>query len=73
MTLDSKKHAVDGLASIREACTFLSIGKSSLYQFMSRGEIPFVFVGSNRKIPRRPLLWSSQQRILEEKRITLTS
>jgi excisionase family DNA binding protein len=72
MTLDSKRHAVDGLASIKEACTFLSIGKSSLYQLMSRGEIPFVFVGSNRKIPRAALV-EFTQRILEEKRITLTS
>ena len=37
MTLDSKKHAVDGLASIREACVFLSIGKSSLYNLMKKG------------------------------------
>jgi len=72
MTIDPQRHAVDGLCSIREACAFLSIGKSSLYQLMSRGEIPFVFVGSNRKIPRAALV-EFTQRILEEKRITLTS
>jgi excisionase family DNA binding protein len=72
MTLDSKKHAVDGLASIREACVFLSIGKSSLYNLMKKGQLPFVFVGSNRRIPRKALV-EFTERILEERQISLSS
>ena len=72
MTLDSKRHAVDGLCSIQEACSFLSLGKSSVYQLMSRGEIPFVFVGANRRIPRKALV-DFTERILEQKQISLSS
>ena len=72
MTLDSKRHAVDGLCSIREACAFLSIGKSSLYNLMKKGQLPFVFVGSNRRIPRKALV-EFTERILEAKQISLSS
>lgn len=72
MTLDSKRHAVEGLCSVREACEFLSIGKSSLYNLMKKGELPFVFVGSNRRIPRKALV-EFAERILEARQISLSS
>ena len=72
MTLDSKRHAVEGLCSVREACEFLSIGKSSLYNLMKKGQLPFVFVGSNRRIPRKALV-EFTERILEERQISLSS
>lgn len=72
MTLDSKRHAVEGLCSVREACEFLSIGKSSLYNLMKKGELPFVFVGSNRRIPRKALV-EFTERILEARQISLSS
>jgi excisionase family DNA binding protein len=72
VTLDSKRHAVEGLCSVREACEFLSIGKSSLYNLMKKGQLPFVFVGSNRRIPRKALV-EFTERILEERQISLSS
>lgn len=72
MTIDPQRHAVDGLCSIREACVFLSIGKSSLYNLMKKGELPFVFVGSNRRIPRKALV-EFTERVLEERQISLSS
>jgi excisionase family DNA binding protein len=72
MTIDPKKHAVEGLCSIKEACKFLSLGKSSLYVLMSKGKIPFVYIGSNRKIPRVALVEFTEQ-VLEEKQYSLSS
>ncbi|WP_461371595.1 helix-turn-helix domain-containing protein [Candidatus Darwinibacter acetoxidans] len=51
---------------------FLSIGKSSLYNLMKKGELPFVFVGSNRRIPRKALV-EFTERVLEERQISLSS
>ena len=72
MTIDPQRHSVDGLASIKEACMFLSLGKSSLYQLMGKGDVPFVFVGSNRRIPRKALVDFTES-ILEQKQISLSS
>ncbi|NMB01439.1 MAG: DNA-binding protein [Firmicutes bacterium] len=51
---------------------FLSLGKSSLYQLMGKGDVPFVFVGSNRRIPRKALVDFTES-ILEQKQISLSS
>ncbi len=72
MTLDSKRHAVEGLCSVREACEFLSIGKSSLYSLMQKGDVPFCFVGKNRRIPRKALI-EFTERVLEKGQISLSS
>lgn len=55
MILDPKGHAEQGLCSIREAGAFLSIGKSSICQLMSQGQIPF-YLGSRRLISRAALV-----------------
>jgi len=72
MKLDSKKYAVEGLCSVREACGFLSIGKSSLYSLMQKGEVPFCYMGKNRRIPRKALV-EFTERVLEEGQISLSS
>jgi len=49
----------DGLASVAEACDFLSISRTSLYKMMDAGELKFV------KLPglsARRIAW----RVLEE-------
>jgi excisionase family DNA binding protein len=71
MTLDHEHLAQEGLCSIQEACEFLSIKKSSLYNLMKRGELPFVFVGSNRRIPRRALI-EFTEKILKEGTVSLS-
>jgi excisionase family DNA binding protein len=45
----------DGLASIREAEEFLSVGRSTLYKLMDSGELRFAKVGKCRRIPWRAL------------------
>ncbi|MGI6626709.1 MAG: helix-turn-helix domain-containing protein [Limnochordia bacterium] len=71
-TIDPQRHAVEGLCSIKEACEFLSVGKSSIYNLMNMGKIPFVFVGSNRRIPRAALVQFTEQ-VLEQKQVSLSS
>ncbi|NMB01441.1 MAG: helix-turn-helix domain-containing protein [Firmicutes bacterium] len=63
---------MEGLCSVKEACAFLSIGKSSLYNLMRKGRLPFIYIGSNRKIPRVALI-EFTERALEEGRASLSS
>lgn len=46
----------DGLLSVEEACAFLSVGRSTLYELMDRGELPFTKIGRSRRIPRRAVV-----------------
>ena len=55
-TSDSAGLVSDGLLSVNQASTFLSISRSTLYAIMDRGELPFVKLGRSRRIPRRALV-----------------
>ena len=46
----------DGLVTVSEAASFLSLSRSTLYTLMDRGDIPFVKLGRSRRIPRRALI-----------------
>ena len=46
----------DGLMTTAEACTFLRIGKTKLYEMMVLGELPSTMIGSQRRIPRSAVL-----------------
>ena len=46
----------DGLMTVSEAAGFLHLSRSSVYQLMDRGELPFVKLGRSRRIPRRALV-----------------
>lgn len=45
----------DGTADVNEACQFLSIGRSRLYELMTRGDVAYLKVGARRLIPREEL------------------
>jgi excisionase family DNA binding protein len=45
----------DGLLTIAEACAFLRIGRTALYEILSSGLLPSVKIGRSRRIPRRAL------------------
>lgn len=40
-----------GLATIKEACSFLRVSRASLYRAMDRQSLAYVVVGSVRRIP----------------------
>ena len=45
----------EGLVSVREAAGFLGLGKSTVYELMDRGQLPFVRLGRARRVPRKAL------------------
>lgn len=46
----------DGLMTTAEVCTFLKIGRTKIYDLMTRGELPSTMIGSQRRIPRRAVI-----------------
>lgn len=46
----------DGLISVADACGFLGIKKSKLYDLMAAGELRWCQIGRARRIPRNELL-----------------
>lgn len=45
----------EGLATVAEASDFLSLSRSTLYNLMDAGNLPYVKLGRARRIPRRSL------------------
>ncbi len=46
----------EGLLRVGEASRLLGLARSTLYQLMGRGELPYVKIGRARRIPRRAVL-----------------
>lgn len=46
----------EGTVSVTEAVRFSGVPRSSLYEQMNRGELPYTKVGKRRLIPRRALV-----------------
>lgn len=46
----------DGLVTVKEACQFLRLGVTKVYDLMNRGELSYVKFGRARRIPRRVLV-----------------
>ncbi len=46
----------DGLVSIGEAAEFLAVSRSTLYELMDQGRLPYAKIGRSRRIPRRALI-----------------
>lgn len=63
--------ASGGLCSVKEACAFLSLGKTSVYNLMAEGKLPFVFLGGVRRIPRVAIEFT--EKALEVGRVDLAN
>ena len=50
----------DGLVSLEDAMAFLAIGRSTLYELMDQGKLPWAKIGRSRRIPRRALIQLAQ-------------
>ena len=46
----------DGLIRVCDAAEFLGLARSTLYQLMERGELPYAKIGRARRIPRRAVV-----------------
>jgi len=56
----------NGAVTIEEACEFLSVGRSVVYELMRSGELPWTKVGRHRKIPRVALRMYLEQNLVAE-------
>jgi excisionase family DNA binding protein len=56
MATKSESLVEDGLLSIEDAMAFLSISRSTLYELMEKGLLPWSKIGRSRRIPRRALV-----------------
>ncbi len=52
-TSDSVDIVSEGLLTVLQAATFLSVSRSKLYEMMDSGELCYVKVGRCRRVPRR--------------------
>ncbi len=50
----------EGLVSLEDAMEFLSLGRSTLYELMDKGMLPYSKIGRSRRIPRRALVRLAQ-------------
>jgi excisionase family DNA binding protein len=51
---DQVVHLVQaGLMTIEEVGKFLSVARSTVYQLMGKGRLPFVKIGRARRVPRQ--------------------
>lgn len=46
----------DGMVTIEAAARFLSVGRSTIYVLLDRGDLPSLKIGKARRIPKRALL-----------------
>lgn len=46
----------DGLISVHDACLFLGLKKSKIYDLMARGELRYCQIGRARRVPKSELL-----------------
>ncbi len=60
----------EGAMSVEEAMSFTGMGRSSLYEAMARGELPYIKIGAGRRIPRRALeLWLAKHLMIGDERV----
>jgi len=53
------------MVSIKDACTFLSVGRTTMYKLMNEGRVGFVKLGKRTLIPKAEL-HSLVEELLEE-------
>lgn len=53
---DKRELAAQGLMSVEEARRFLGVSRTTLYGLMNAGLVPFVKIGTARRIPRAALV-----------------
>jgi excisionase family DNA binding protein len=65
LCLDPTPLCADGLLRPREAAVFLGTSRSKIYDLMAAGELPYVRIGADRKIPRRACIEYAERRLVQ--------
>ena len=60
MRSNSEQLVLDGLVSIGDAMEFLRVGRSTVYELMDKGVLPYSKIGRSRRIPKRALVQLAQ-------------
>lgn len=55
----------DGLLTVIAAADWLAISRSAVYQLLNAGEIAYVRIGADRRIPRRALIEYANTRLVQ--------
>jgi len=61
----SRELCASGLMRPAEAAAFLGVSRSLIYDLMASGDIPYVRVRSDRRVPRTALIEYASKRIVE--------
>lgn len=61
MTQHDETLVADGLVPLPQAMTFLSVSRSTLYELMDKGVLPYAKIGRSRRIPKRALVELAQR------------
>ena len=56
LSREARELLEDGLMGVSEAAKWFGVSRSTLYNMMGRGQVPFVRLGGKRLIPRRSLV-----------------
>ena len=56
----------DGLLRVPEVAKFLGLARSTVYQLMDRGELPYAKIGRSRRVPRRAVVGLAARSIQRE-------
>ena len=54
----------DGFVTVAEACKFLGISRTKLYEILGSGELPSAKIGRSRRIPKRSLVAYAASRLV---------
>ena len=56
MRMRDESLVADGLLSVEEAMAFLSVGRTTVYELMDKGFLPYAKIGRSRRVPRRAVV-----------------
>lgn len=60
----------EGLVTVSEATGIARVGKTTLYEAMAAGQLPYVKIGASRRIPRRALdMWMARHLVISGERV----
>jgi len=54
----------DGFVTVKQACQFLAISRTALYEILGSGALPSAKLGRARRIPKRALVAYAASRLM---------
>jgi excisionase family DNA binding protein len=67
-SMTTEEMSTEGMCTVAEASSFLSLSKSMVYQLMDKGDLAYAKFGKARRIPRKALVRFAGQSVVERSR-----